>query len=72
MPDTRTPVEVTTRYATTVHTLTDAFAFVMDRIDQVGGRPRVAITPFTSIALNEGDDERAFEVVVEGMTEEAH
>jgi alkanesulfonate monooxygenase SsuD/methylene tetrahydromethanopterin reductase-like flavin-dependent oxidoreductase (luciferase family) len=70
MTDTRTPVEVTTRYATTVHTLTDAFAFVMDRLDAAGGHPRIAITPFVSIGLDDDEDERAFEVVVEGTTEE--
>jgi hypothetical protein len=42
----------------------------MDRLDAAGGHPRIAITPFVSIGLNDDEDEPAFEVVVEGTTEE--
>jgi hypothetical protein len=42
------------------------------RAEQAAAREvaRIAITPFVSIGLNDGEDERAFEVVVEGTTEE--
>ena len=74
---TRTPIEVTTRYATTVDDLTAAWAFVMDRIDAVGDSPSVTISPVWTISVSDmGDDEpeggypRHFSVVVEGMVEE--
>jgi hypothetical protein len=71
------PVEVTTRYATSVDTLADAWAFVMARVDDVGPDPMVTITPFWSISVADMDDEagreypRRFGVVVSGMVKEA-
>ena len=74
---TRTPVEVTTRYATTVEGLTAAWAFVMDRIDSVGPDPSITISPVWSISVQDMDREapeggwpRHFSVVVSGMVEE--
>ncbi len=66
------PVEVTTRYATRVRSLTEAWAFVMDRVDAVGPDPRIEITP-TWIYGNESipDGERWFSIVVDGMVPEA-
>lgn len=66
--NTLSPIEVTRKYATTVPELTDAFAFVMARIDDVGPDPQVQISPFWSSS----DDftGRKFEVVVSGMVEE--
>lgn len=70
------PVEVTTRYVTSVPDLSGAWAFVMSRIDLVGPRPRVEIrhrsiasiqSMFTDEDLEWTD---CFEVVVEGMVEE--
>lgn len=74
-----THVEVTTRYATTVETLPEAWAFVMERVDQVGPRPSIAIRPYTVISIGDALSGRAgeespaeaFEVVVSGMVEEA-
>lgn len=69
---TRSPVEETTRYATTVDTLPDAWQFVMAYIDRVGNRPRVTISPITifDAAMDGGDPQELFEVVVSGMREE--
>lgn len=71
------PIEVTTRYATSVNDLADAWAFVMDRLDAVGPDPSVHITPIWTISVRDmdADDEgqewhRRFEVVVEGMVKE--
>jgi hypothetical protein len=71
------PIEVTTRYATSVNELTDAWAFVMDRLDRVGPDPSVTIKPIWTISVRDvdTDDEdqewpRRFEVVVEGMVHE--
>lgn len=71
------PVEVTTRYATSVDTLAEAWAFVMERLDRVGPDPRITITPCWVISVRDmdADDEgweypRRFEVVVEGMVRE--
>lgn len=75
--DTR-PVEVTTKYATTVEDLPAAWAFIMEHIENVGGDPSIIINPIwqypaASIAemMQEPDrDEamnRVFEVVVSGM-----
>jgi len=66
-------VEVTTSYATTVPELTDAFAFVMDRLERVGPNPEVRISLVFIIGMDSSDDEptsREFEVTVRGMTEE--
>lgn len=77
MPD---PIEKTTRYATTVDTLTEAWAFLLDRIDAIGPDPSVTIRPISTIGVAdmaaglEGSDDgawvRRFEVVVEGMVRE--
>lgn len=58
-------VFVSMRYSTQVATLTEAWQFVMGRVDQVGPDPRVSISP-----VWRGDDFeiREFEVVVEGTT----
>lgn len=62
------PIEVTTRYATSVDELADAWAFVMAHVDKVGADPYIGIKPLWS----SGDDftQRRFEVVVSGMVEE--
>lgn len=75
------PVEVTTRFVTTVDHLADAWAFVMDRIDQVGSDPTVHIKPIWVYGVGDMIDgldgadvsrpSRQFEIVVEGMVEEA-
>lgn len=68
---TRTPVERTVRYATTVDDLPAAWAFIMSRVDAVGPDPSVRISPVWTIRA--GDDDyspRHFSVVVEGMVPE--
>lgn len=63
------PVEVTTRYVTSVGDLAGAWAFVMARLESVGPDPEVSIKPVWII----GDDDhsaRYFEVVVSGMVQE--
>ena len=67
---TRTPVEITTRYATTVDDLPAAWAFVMDKLDAVGPDPSVNIGPVWVISSDSDDTPRHFEVVVSGMVEE--
>lgn len=68
---TRSPIETTTRYATTVDSLSDAWAFVMAYVDRVGARPRVVISPVTSFSAAFDDEaQEYFEVVVSGMVEE--
>lgn len=70
------PVEVTTRFATTVDDIASAWAFVMARMDSVGPNPRIVISPVTIIPVadmysgDEPDYARQFEVVVEGMVPE--
>lgn len=69
------PIEVTTRYVTSVESLSAAWAFVMDRVDTVGERPSIHITPKSVYSWAEMGDEDArpvelFEVVVEGMVHE--
>ena len=67
------PVEVTTRYATSVPDLTAAWAFVMGRLDSVGPDPQVSINPIWTISADLPEDEeppRRFEVVVSGMVHE--
>lgn len=73
MSDTLDPIEVTTRYATRVATLADAWAFVMERVDLVGPDPRIEITPSWIIyadPTDERDGVRVFSVVVDGMVPE--
>jgi hypothetical protein len=67
------PIEVTTRYVTTVDNLSEAWAFVMERLDSVGPDPSVEISPVWTLSSLPGDDEmpRQFSVVVSGMVEEA-
>lgn len=67
---TRSPVEVTTRYATTVETLQDAFAFVMGELDGIGATPCITITPVMCWNTDDDDPERFFSVVVSSMLEE--
>lgn len=70
------PIEVTTRYATTVDTLVEAWAFVMDRVDNVGPDPSIKISPVWSFSVHDMDRSdhldppRQFSVVVEGMVPE--
>lgn len=70
------PVEVATRYATTVDSLTEAWAFVMDRVDKVGPDPSIKISPQWSFSVHDIDHAdateppRQFSVVVEGMVHE--
>lgn len=70
---TRTPVEKTVRYATTVEDLAGAWAFVMEKLEQVGPDPSVEISPVWTFSVSGPDDEtppRHFSVVVSGMVEE--
>lgn len=70
------PIEVTTRYATTVDDLGAAWAFVMDKLDHVGPDPEVKISPLWIMSVRDMDREdmdrppRQFSVVVSGMVEE--
>lgn len=71
-------VEVTTRYATSVKTLPEAWSFVMERIDSVGENPSITILPvyqFTDEDETADEDdyalERWFSVVVSGSEFEA-
>lgn len=74
MSSTRTAIEVTTRLATTVNELADAWAFVMEHIDSVGPDPSVKIDPVWSRGFDQVDDNdpwpRHFSVVVSGMVED--
>jgi hypothetical protein len=75
MSDDTAPVEVTTRYATTVDELSEAWAFVMHRLDEVGPDPSVHITPVWTFSVHDMDSDaqeppRQFSVVVEGMVPE--
>lgn len=60
-------VFVSMKYSTQVATLTEAWQFVMARVDQVGPDPRVLISPVWRIE-DDDTDTREFEVVVEGTT----
>lgn len=70
------PVEVTTKYATTVPDLPAAWVFIMSKIDRVGPHPRIGISPVSAATVQgmlDGADlewSDAFEVVVQGMIEE--
>jgi len=66
------PIERTIRYATSVEELTDAWKFIMDKIDEVGPNPSIAINPrwITPVSAMNDDDyvsRREFEVTVSGM-----
>lgn len=63
---TRTPIEKTIRYATSVDELSDAWAFVMEHLESVGDGPSISISPIWS---GPEFDERRFEVTVSGMVE---
>lgn len=62
------PVEKTTAYQTYVPELTDAFAFVMGHVDEVGPDPAIQIKPvmFMHDEDCDHDDGRMFEVTVTG------
>lgn len=69
------PVEITTRFATNVEAMSDAWAFVMARIDRVGPDPTIYIKPVWVYPLVEMEmieigqmpqAVRRFEVVVQG------
>lgn len=70
------PIEVTTRYTTTVDDLPSAWAFVMERVDQVGPNPSIKIRPIWIHNLHDMDRVdappavRQFEITVEGMVHE--
>lgn len=62
--------EVTTRYAKgDLPDLASAWAFVMAKVDLVGGDPEVHITPVWTHG-NGHDGERTFSAAVSGMVEE--
>lgn len=63
-------VEVFTKRATTVETIDDAFLFVMDSIEELGGRPRVEIVPMTRIGPLPKQEHKFFEVSVSATVEE--
>ena len=63
------PIEITTKYATSVDDLADAWAFVMERLDHVGPDPRITISPIWTYT-DDADLPRRFEVVVSGMVHE--
>ncbi|MCG7285377.1 hypothetical protein MHY85_05225 [Cellulomonas sp. ACRRI] len=70
------PIEVTTKYATSVDELADAWAFVMARLDAVGPDPRITISPIWTYSSDEISNPgyrapRRFEVCVEGMVHES-
>lgn len=72
MSELTAPIEVTTKYVTSVKTLREAWAFVMEHVDSLGDRPTIQITPktiygFDQIADGEGSGEELFEVLVSGM-----
>ena len=69
------PIEVTTRYATTVDDLAAAWAFIMGRLDAVGPDPMIEISPYWRISMNDAMEdrdlpERQFSVVLSGMVPE--
>lgn len=68
------PIEVTTRYATTVDDLPAAWAFVMSHLDSLGDDPSIEINPLWNIGFDDSGDAqspRQFSVVVSGMVEAA-
>ena len=65
------PVEISVKHVTTVDSLPEAWAFVMDRLDLLGPRPTVEIRPvYTSPRLDE-PERYHFSVLVSAMHEEA-
>lgn len=72
----RSATEVTTKFATTVDELTDAWAFIMEHLADVGDAPNVTITPCWPVSVAEFPDggdvgRRYFEVTVSGMVEQS-
>jgi hypothetical protein len=66
------PIEVTTRYATSVPDLVASWAFVMAHIDRVGPAPHIEISPVWEPSDIADDHPMHFAVVVDGtITEEA-
>lgn len=71
------PVEVTTRLATTVDSLSQAWAFVMNALDRdgIGENPTITITPLWFYSVSDMDREddymppRQFSVVVSGFVQ---
>lgn len=64
------PVEVTRKYVTTVSELFEAWAFVMDHLDDVGPDPQILVSPVWVQSWAPVDAEqpaRRFEVSVSGM-----
>lgn len=43
-------VEITTKRVTTVDSVQEAFAFIMEHLDEVGDQPRIEIDPFTDLS----------------------
>jgi len=64
------PVEVTTTFATVVDDMAAAWAFVMGRVDLVGGDPQVVVNPVRWFVGDGEESARRFEVSVSGMVEE--
>jgi hypothetical protein len=71
--ETRTPVEVATRYSTTVDDMPTAWAFVMEHIDKLGPEPSVNIYPCWGVDREAATEEPAnqchFHVAVDGCKE---
>ena len=64
------PVEISVKHVTTVDSLPEAWAFVMERLDLLGPRPTVEIRPvYTSPRLDE-PEQHHFSVLVSAMHEE--
>lgn len=61
--------EFSQKYARVVDELDDAWAFVMSKIDVVGGDPSVSISPVWNFENDIDHPVRRFEVSVSGMTE---
>lgn len=64
-------VERTVRYATTVDSLPAAWAFVMERLDEMGSDPSIQIDPQWVVSSDPDEHGREFVVVISGMVEEA-
>lgn len=65
------PIERTVRLATTVNTLTEAWAFVMEHLDEMGDDPSIEIRPQWIVSSDSDENGREFSVVISGMIEEA-
>lgn len=70
----RHKTEKTVQYVNTVDTLPEAWAFVMEKIDEVGPSPSIHIEPISQMsALPQVDEEEGwvtvFQVSVSGMVE---